>query len=87
MSQGLEWDYTTRVSAYQQYEPEKYEAIMSHLQTDLPQTVSDPDIHLAVQEASWAAEEKVLVISLVATPADPEHYELHPMWNLDADGA
>lgn len=87
ITQGLEWYYTNRFSAYQQYEPEKYKAIMSHLQTDLPQAVSDTDIHIAVQEASWAAEEKVLVVSLTATPADPERYELHPMWNLDADGA
>lgn len=87
ISQGLEWYYSNRFTAYQQHEPQKYEAIMTHLQTDLPQTVSDPDIRIAVQEAAWVAEEKVLVVSLTAAPADPERYELHPMWNLDADGA
>jgi len=87
ITQGLEWYYSHRFSAYQQHEPEKYEAIMSHLQTDLTQNVFDPDIHIAVQEASWSTEEKVLVVSLVAVPANPELHELHPMWNLDADGA
>jgi len=87
ITQGLEWYYTHRFSAYQQHEPEKYEAIMAHLQTDLPQTVSDPEIRIAVQEASWATEEKVLVVSLTAVPADPARYELHPLWNLDADGS
>ena len=30
--QGMEWYYNNRFTAYQQYEPEKHEAIMSHMQ-------------------------------------------------------
>ena len=87
ITQGLEWYYANRFTAYQQYEPEKHEAIMSHLQTDLPQSVTDPDVRITVQEAAWVPEEKVLVVSIAAVPADPVRCELHPMWNLDADGA
>ncbi|MBP3637377.1 MAG: hypothetical protein J6K13_07470 [Clostridia bacterium] len=86
--QGLEWYYNNRFTAYQQYEPEKHQAIMNHLQTQVPQTkAEDPDISIAVTEVSWVPEEKVLVVALAAAAAEPDKAELHPMWNLDADGA
>lgn len=88
VSQGLEWYYNNRFTAYQENEPEKHDAIMEHLQTELPQTApDDPDIQISVTEASWAQEQNVLVISLLATARYPEQSELHPMWNLDADGS
>lgn len=87
ITQGLEWYYTNRFTAYQQYEPEKHEAIISHLQMDPPQSVTDPDVRITAQEAAWVPEEEVLIVSIAAVPADPVRYELHPMWNLDADGA
>lgn len=88
VSQGLEWYYSNRFTAYQEHDPEKYEAIMANLHTDVVQTAADdPDVHIAVTETSWAAEQGVLVVSVMAAAADPEQTELHPMWNLDADGA
>ena len=88
VSQGLEWYYNNRFTAYQQYEPEKHQAIMNRLQTQVPQTkAEDPDISIAVTEVSWVPEEKVLVVALAAAAAEPDKAELHPMWNLDADGA
>ena len=88
VNQGLEWYYNNRFTAYQENEPEKHDAIMEHLQTGLLQTtLDDPDIQISVTEASWAQEQNVLVISLLATARYPEQTELHPMWNLDADGA
>lgn len=88
VSQGLEWYYDNRFTAYQQHEPEKYDAIMANLQTDVVQTVTeDPAVRIAVTETSWALEQRVLVTSVMAVAADPEHTELHPMWNMDADGA
>lgn len=84
---GLEWYYNSRFSDHRQLDPDTYETVMSHLQTDLPQTASDPDIHIAVQEAVWLTEERLLVVFLTAAPADPERYELHDKWSLDADGA
>lgn len=88
VSQGLEWYYNNRFTAYQQYEPEKHQAIMNNLQTQVPQTkTEDPDISIAVTEVSWVPEEKVLVVALAAAAAEPDKAELHPMWNLDADGA
>lgn len=85
---GLDWYYRTRFTAYQEHEPDKYAAIMEHLQSGLSQTAAGDDwVHIQVTEASWAAEERVMVVELTATPRNPAAYELHPMWNLDADGA
>ena len=85
---GMEWYYNNRFTAYQEHEPEKYAAIMEHMQSGLPQTAEGCDlVDIQVAEASWAEEENVLVVSLKALPADPAVYELHPMWNLDADGS
>lgn len=85
---GMDWYYNNRFTAYQEHEPEKYAAIMEHMQSGLPQTAEGCDlVDIQVAEASWAGEENVLVVSLKALPADPAVYELHPMWNLDPDGA
>lgn len=85
---GMEWYYNNRLTAYQEHEPEKYAAIMEHMQADLPQTVEGCSlVDIQVAEASWAESENVLVVSLKALPADSAVYELHPMWNLDPDGA
>ena len=50
MGQGLEWYYNNIFTAYQEHEPEKHQAIMQNLQTDLPQAkVEDPEIAIAVR--------------------------------------
>lgn len=88
VSQGLDWYYNNRFTNLQKYEPEKYNAIMNNLQTEVPQTpAEDPEINISVNETSWAPEQNVLVVSVLATAANPEAFELHPMWNLDADGS
>ncbi len=88
VSQGLDWYYNNRFSNYQKAEPEKYSAIMKNLQTEVPQQpVEDPEINISVNEISWAPEQNVLVVSVIATAANPEAFELHPMWDLDADGS
>ena len=88
VSRGLEWYYNNRFTAYQEHEPDKYHAIISHLQTEVPQSASqDPDIRISVDEVSWLPEDHILVVSVTAAAANPEAYELHPMWNLDADGS
>lgn len=88
VTQGMEWYYTTRFTAYQQYEPEKYEAIMHHAQTvQTQESQTDALVRAEVREASWAPEHNTLVVLLAASPADPQRAELHPAWNLDADGS
>jgi len=88
VSQGMEWYYSNRFTAYQQYEPEKHEAIMSHMQPVEEQQVQEDDlVHVEVREASWAPEHQTLVILLAAVPQNSEAVELHPAWNLDADGS
>ena len=85
---GLDVYYTSRFTAYQEHEPERYEAILAHLQTDVPQSpVNDPDISIYVAETSWSQEQQVLVVSILATPLDPDAAVLHPMWDLDADAS
>lgn len=87
ISQGLEWYYNNRFLAYQENQPEKHEAILHHLQAVAHQQLpEDALVDVEVREASWAAEQKVLVISLAAVPKDAQRFELHPQWNLDADG-
>lgn len=87
MGQGLEWYYNNIFTAYQEHEPEKHQAIMQNLQTDLPQAmVEDPEIAIAVTEASWAQEQNALVMVITASPLHPEQVELHPINALDADG-
>lgn len=87
VSQGLTWYYNHRFTAYQEHEPEKYDAIMKNIQTELPQqSIPDPNIHIAVDEAAWIPEQNLLVVSVIAAAAQPDVCELHPMWNLDADG-
>lgn len=88
VTQGLEWYYNERFPAYQQHAPEKHEAIMDHLQTEVPQTQTDDEaVSVAVTEVSWAPDQRVLVVSLEARAKEPDKAELHPMWNLDADGS
>ncbi len=88
VSQGLNWYYNNRFTAYQQHEPERYKAIISHLQTDVVQTrTADDEIDIAVTEVSWAPEQQMMVVELTAVARDTEHMELHPMDNLDVDGA
>lgn len=88
ISQGMEWYYNNRFTAYQEHEPEKHDAIMSHLQAvNVQDALEDPLVNVEVREASWVPEHQVLVISLAASEKDAEKVELHPGWNLDADGS
>lgn len=88
VTQGLNWYYNNRFTAYQKNEPERYQAIMSHLQTDVAQTrTADDEIDIAVTEVSWAPEEKLMVVEVTAAALDQERIELHPMENLDVDGS
>lgn len=88
VSKGLEWYYNNRFSAYQENEPDKHQDIMDNLQTDIPQTrTDDPDVSVAVEEVSWAAEHGTLVVSVAATPVDPERYVIYAVDQLDEDGS
>lgn len=88
VTQGLNWYYNNRFTAYQVNEPKRYEAIMSHLQSDVEQTrTADDEIDIAVTEVSWAPEQMLMVVEVTAVALDGEKVELHPMENLDADGS
>lgn len=86
--QGMEWYYNNRFTAYQQHEPEKHEAIMSHLQNiQVQEGAEDALVAVEIREASWVPEHQMLVISLAAVARQADRMELHPEWNLDADGS
>lgn len=88
VSQGLDWYYDNRFTAYKELQPEKYDAIKKHLTSDVEQQGwSGDDVNISVTEMSWAEEANILVVSLTAEAVDPDTYELHPFYNLDADGA
>lgn len=88
VSQGLNWYYSNRFTTYQANEPERYNAIINNLQSDVEQTrTADDELDIAVTEVSWAQEQKLMVVEITAAALDPQHTELHPMDNLDADAA
>lgn len=87
LTQGLTWYYENRFTAYQRYEPEKHEAILRNLETQVQQwATEDPEIVLQVAETSYLPEHQMLVVSLAATAKDPG-VVLYPMDSLDTDGA
>lgn len=85
---GLEWYYGNRAVTVKEQQPEKYAAIMNNLQSEIVQHAQeDPEVRVTVVETAWVQEQNILVVSVAASAVDNAAYELHPMWNLDADGA
>lgn len=88
IDRGLEWYYSNRFTAYQELEPGKHDAILQHLQVvSVQDAAEDPLVQVEVREASWVPEHRVLVIALAATAKEESQAEVHPQWNLDADGS
>lgn len=89
ISFGQEWYYNTRFTAYQEHEPDKHQAIMDNMQTEIPQRSNGAAaglIDLKVQDASWVKEKQVFTLSLTAKVQDNGKYELHAMSEMDGDG-
>lgn len=88
VSQVMSWYYSNRDTHLKELYPERYEALMNHILTDLPQQQSDdPWVTVQIPEAVWLPEENRLILAVTAAPKDGKAVELHPMWNLDADGS
>jgi len=88
INRGLEWYYSNRFTAYQEYEPGKHDAILQHLQVvSVQDAAEDPLVQVEVREASWVPEHRMLVIALAASAKEEAQAEVHPEWNLDADGS
>ena len=88
VTQGQAWYYQNRFTAYQEYEPEKLDAIMRNLTTDIAQQdEGETPVSITVQDVSWAPERQVMTVSVCAVPKDASRFELHPQLNLDTDGA
>lgn len=87
-TQGQDWYYHNRFTAYQNNEPDKQQAILENLTTDIPQEQTDTGVvSVTVQDVAWAPENGVATLSLSILPLDPEHDELHSIWTLDEDGS
>jgi len=88
INRGLEWYYSNRFTAYQEHEPGKHDAILQNLQVvSVQDAAEDPLVRVEVREASWVPERRMLVISLAASAKEESQAEVHPEWNLDADGS
>jgi len=88
-TQGQEWYYNNRFTAYQEHEPDKQQAILDNLQTEVPQEESSDAqglINVVVQDYSWAAEQNVFTLSIAARALSDAEYELYALWDLDVDG-
>ncbi len=84
-SQVLEWYYANRFTAM---DSARRDEILTNAKAPVNQTQDEDALFSAhVQEVSFAADAKMLVITLNVAPKDPAAIELHPMWNLDADGS
>lgn len=86
--QGQEWYYTNRFTAYQEHEPNKQQAILENLQTEVPQEESQDAnglVRMTLQDYSWV-DGRLFTLSMAARPKHPQEYELHPMMALDTDG-
>lgn len=53
----------------------------------MPQRNESELLTLSVQEVALAKKQKTFAVSLQAAVKDATAYELHPEWNLDADGS
>lgn len=86
---GQEWYYNNRFTSYQENEPDKHQAIMANMQTDIPQESKDDTaglVDVKVQDAAWAKEKQVFTLSLTARAKDTGRFEIHALSELDADG-
>lgn len=84
-SQVLEWYYANRFTNVQ---PGERETVLSHVQQPVTQTQSEnADFDATVQEVSWMADARRLIVALNVAPKAPETIELHHMLSLDTDGA
>ena len=82
-----EWWWQNRIVGGKESNPERYQAIAAHLVDHPAQSQSkDELVAITIQDVAWAPEADALTISFKAAPKDPEHYELHGMWDLDSDG-
>ncbi len=83
-SQVLDWYYAERFSTYPE---DQRNAILQNVQAAPVQSQDEnANFSATVQEYSWVLDDKKLVLTLNVKPIN-DGIELHPMWNLDADGA
>ena len=85
---GQAWYYDYYYASYKENNPEQYAAIMANLTEPTTFAQQEDDlVAVTVQDVSWVPEEKLMTLSVRISARQMEICELHPMMNLDADGA
>ena len=73
---------------YSNGDQELYNTMMEHRVEDPEQQQSENElVNVSIEEISWAPEKDTLFVCFRTTVKDPEHFELHGFWDLDADGS
>ena len=73
---------------YSNGDQELYNTMMEHRVEDPEQQQSENElVNVSIEEISWAPEKDTLFVCFRTTVKDPEHFELHGLWDLDADGS
>lgn len=85
---GQDWYYNNRFTAYQENEPEKHQAIVDSLTTDIPQqSNAHPWITTTVQDVAWIPQQEMATLSIASRAVDANQDELHSTFNMDVDGS
>ena len=83
-----DWYFRNRGKMALESSPEIYEDVIKNMVEVQEQNQSEGSlVDVKIQDVSWAQEAKMLTVTFRAVPKDPEHYELHSMYDLDTDGS
>lgn len=81
----LKWWYGERTA---ETDPEFMQKMLDNRITEPEQQqTEDSLVDVKVREVSWMPNEGKLIVSIQAKAKDPEHFELHGRYAMDADGA
>ena len=82
------WYFQNRGKLALESSPEIYEDVIKNMTEVQEQTQSEGSlVDVQIQDVSWAPDAKMMTVTFRAVPKDPEHYELHSMYDLDTDGS
>lgn len=88
VTQGQQWYYDNRNTSIKEHSPEKYQAIMDSLQTDLKQgEANNQYVDVSILDVAWLPEEELMTLSIGASAKEGAGIELYTMGSLDTDGA
>ena len=81
----LKWWYSERTAAPDEEMIQKI--VENRVENPEQKQGEDNLVNIMVQETAMVPEKGTVTIAYKITPKDPEHYELHNLYELDVDGA